>query len=229
MPTEVERYHALAQDAAAAMTDVLVTARPEWTGHMLAGASAKELWSRGIEPALILVGDEERLPRHRHPTPSSRAIGSRAMLVFSVRRRGLFANLTRFVYFRPPTQEERDLARAVAEVEAAALEASRPGTRLEEVFARIERAYSEVGHPGGERKHHQGGSCGYLSRDVIARPGARARLMERNAVAWNPSLPGAKIEDTVVVSGHAEQILTVDPRWPTVTVRGRRRPDLLVR
>ncbi|WP_426749708.1 M24 family metallopeptidase [Myxococcus sp. Y35] len=229
LPEELERYRALGRVAAEAMTDVLLAARPEWTGFELAGAASEVLWARGIHPALTLVGDERRLPLYRHATASRERLGGRAMLVSCARRHGLFANLTRFVYFRPPTVEERRLADDVARVEAAALRACRPGTTLGAVYHALVQAYAEVGRPGAEAKHHQGGSCGYLSRDRVALPGMAVVLEPHNAVAWNPSLPGAKIEDTVVVSPGGLEVLTVDPRWPTFEVDGRRRPDLLVR
>jgi Xaa-Pro aminopeptidase len=229
LPEELERYRALGRDAAEAMTDVLLAARPEWTGFELAGAGSEALWARGIHPTLTLVGEERRLPLHRHATASRERLGGRAMLVFCARRHGLFANFTRFVYFRQPSAEERRLSADVARVEAAALQVCRPGTTLGQVYDVLVQAYAAAGHPGGEAFHHQGGSCGYLSRDVVARPGSKVALELYNAMAWNPSLPGAKIEDTILVSPDGLEILTVDPRWPTMEVEGRRRPEILVR
>jgi len=44
-------------------------------------------------------------------------------------------------------------------------------------------------------------------------------------VAWNPSLSGAKIEDTFVIhSDGTLENLTFDPNWPSVEVAGRLRP-----
>jgi Xaa-Pro aminopeptidase len=229
LPEELERYRALGRDAAEAMTEVLLAARPEWTGWQLAGAGAEALWARGIHPALTLVGEERRLPLHRHATASREKLGARAMLVFCARRHGLFANLTRFVYFREPSAEERRLATDVAKVEAAGFRASRPGATLGQVYSAMVEAYAACGHPGAEAFHHQGGSCGYLARDDVAMPGSKVVIQPRNAMAWNPSLPGAKIEDTLVVSDQGLEILTVDPRWPTFQVEGRARPELLVR
>lgn len=227
---ELARYRALGRDAAEAMTEVLLVARPEWTGFELAGAGAEALWSRGIHPALTLVGDARRLPLHRHATASAEQLGSRAMLVFCARRHGLFANLTRLVYFQPPTAEQLKLTHDVASIEADIFAATRPGAALKDLYAELARSYRQHGHPGGERLHHQGGTCGYLSRDVVARPDTATVVEERNAVAWNPSLTGAKIEDTVVVStGRPVEVLTVDPRWPVETVNGLPRPALLVR
>ena len=229
LPPERERYRRLALETSEAMTDVLLAARPGWTGFRLAAAGAEALWRRGIEPTLTLVGDERRLPLYRHATASSNVLGARAMLVFCGRRHGLFANLTRFVYFREPTAEERRLHAAAAQVEAAAFSASRPGATLGDVYAAISAAYRDAGHPGAEALHHQGGPCGYLSRDAVARPGMTLALQLHTAVAWNPSLPGAKLEDTALITEGDLALLTVDPRWPTFQVEGRPRPDLLVR
>ena len=49
------------------------------------------------------------------------------------------------------------------------------------------------------------------------------------AFAWNPSLPGAKIEDTVLCDANGLEILTIDPAWPTFERAGRQRPYFLVR
>jgi Xaa-Pro aminopeptidase len=229
LPVEVERYRALGRDAAAAVTDVLAAAQPGWTGFALAGAAAEALWSRGIDPALALVAGEKRLPRYRHPTPSRDPLGGRAMLVVCARRHGLYACFTRFVAFRPLTAAERRLDAAVARVEAAALEASRPGVTLGELYDTLVAAYAREGHAGEEAKHHQGGPCGYLPRDALALPGSRLTLAHHGAVAWNPSLPGAKIEDTVLVGDGDAEVLTADPRWPAEPVAGRARPVVLER
>jgi Xaa-Pro aminopeptidase len=227
-PCEIDRYRLLGRQAAAAMTETLASASPNAAERDLAASGAAALLRRGIEPALVLVGGARRLPLFRHPTPTAEPIGSRAMVVFCGRRHGLYANLTRFVSFRPPTAEERRLADVVARVESAAFEASSPGTTLGEVYTAIAAAYGQLGFPGAELGHHQGGVTGYRSREVLAVPGSPARIEHGTALAWNPSLPGAKIEDTAVVTPGGPETLTEDPGWPTVAVDGRRRPDVLV-
>jgi Xaa-Pro aminopeptidase len=169
------------------------------------------------------------LPVYRHATAAAEKLGARAMLVFCARRHGLFANLTRFVYFRMPEAEERARDRAVAEVEADGLDGVRPEVTLGAVYDLFRAAYERHGHRGAEREHHLGGTCGYLSRDALALPGSAMAVPADGAVAFNPSLPGAKIEDTFLVRGQGLEVLTVDPRWPSRSVRGRARPELLVR
>jgi Xaa-Pro aminopeptidase len=196
LASEVERYRKLGKDAAEAMTEALIRAEPQWTENELAGQGARALASRGIHPTLTLVGGESRVSRHRHPFPSSARLGRRAMLVFCGRRHGLYANLTRFVYFEKPTEKELALHRDVAAIEAAAWQASAPGTRLSDSFHSIVNAYERLGHAEEHLKHHQGGTTGYLSREAVATSETHSVLLERTALAWNPSLPGAKIEDT---------------------------------
>jgi Xaa-Pro aminopeptidase len=229
VPEEIERYRALGADAARAVSETLSAARPEWTGHELAGAASRALWARGVHPMLALVAGEGRLPRWRHPTPSAEPLGAQAMLVLCARRHGLYANLTRFITFRAPTAEERARHAAVAEVEAAALAATRPGARLDEILGEIIAAYAAAGFPGAEREHHQGGPCGYQAREALATPDVTATLPHGAAVAWNPSVTGAKIEDTFVLTPDGLVAVTHDPSWPSTRVHGRARPDLLVR
>jgi Xaa-Pro aminopeptidase len=227
-PEEIDRYRRLGRDAAEALTETLEQAAPTATELDLAGVAASAMLRRGIDPALVLVAGADRAARYRHPRPTSARIGDRVSVVICARRSGLYANLTRHAFLRPPTAAERGAADAVAAVEAAAWKASRPGTTLGEVYSAIADAYARAGHPGAERGHHQGGTTGYLSREAIAMPGSTVRIETPLALAWNPSLPGAKIEDTVLRSDDALEILTLDPAWPTSDVAGRPRPDLRV-
>jgi Xaa-Pro aminopeptidase len=227
-PAELDRYRLLGREAAEAMTETVESAAPESTERDVSAVGADALLRRGIHPALVLVGGSRRLPLYRHPAPTAERLGDRAMVVFCGRRRGLHANLTRFVYFRQPTPEERRRMSVVAQVEAIAWNASLPGITLGEVYAAIAAAYERLGFAGAELEHHQGGVTGYRSREVLATPGSRWAIQLGTAVAWNPSLVGSKIEDTAAVTPDGLETLTLDPAWPTMTIEARRRPDVLV-
>lgn len=230
LPSEIDRFRALGRDAAEAMTAALGAARPDWTERDLAGHGAAALWERGVAPALILVGGEERVARYRHPVPTDARLGDRAMLVFCARRHGLVASLTRWLYFREPTGEERRLDGDVRDVEAAAFRLSQPGARLSDVYHGLAEAYARAGHAAEIGRHHQGGTAGYLARDIVASPATHTRIEADTALAWNPSLPGAKVEDTVLRTATGLDVLTVDPAWPVFPNADRiNRPDILVR
>ena len=224
-PEEQARYRALGQDAAAALGESLRFADPGWSEQELAGAISEALLSRGIQPLVLLVAGEERLFRYRHPIPKQHRLGRLFMGVICGRRHGLIANLSRLRSFGHP--QARQLHQRVCQVEAAALEASRPGATLGEVLEKIRAAYQAIGHPQEFENHHQGGLTGYKSREVLARPGHPTRLEVGMALAWNPSLPGAKVEDTFLLSEQGLENLTLDPAWPMTPFDGRQRPMVL--
>lgn len=229
LPAELDSYRHLGKLASAAMTEALSLAKPDWTEYQLAGAGAEALWKRGIHPALTLVAGERRLPLYRHATASSEPLGRVAMLVFCARQRGLYANLTRFVVFGSLTVEQEKLHADVREIEAAALEQCIRGTTLDQVYQTLKHAYEKQGYPNAIDEHHQGGTTGYLAREVVATPSTTDAVLANMAVAWNPSLPGAKIEDTFVISENQQlENLTLDPNWPAVEVNGRSRPLPLI-
>jgi Xaa-Pro aminopeptidase len=224
MPTELERYRQVGQKASAAMTEVLKASKPTWTEYQLAGAGAEALWARGLHPALTLVAGERRLPLYRHATPTGEQIGRQAMLVFCARGYGLYANLTRFVCFGSLSKDESELHRHVREIEAKALSASQPGMTLDAVYDVLAQAYEQHGFSHAIREHHQGGTTGYLSREIVANPQTKDFLTENMAIAWNPSVTGAKVEDTFVIlkDGNLEN-LSFDPNFPNVELEGRLR------
>lgn len=218
LPAERDRYRALGRHTAEAMTDAAAAARPEHTERALAADLAHLLVARGIDPLVILVAGESRLA-HRHPLPTDAVLGRRAMLVVCGRRHGLIANVTRWVGASDPGEQ------AILAVEAAFFDATRPGARLDEVFAAGAEAYGAHGFAADEwRRHHQGGPTGYAGRDPRATPATSDLIHEHHAFAWNPSAPGVKVEDTVLTTSAGIEVLTADGRWPTATVGSLHRP-----
>ena len=221
---ERERYRSLCVATATLLTDVLAEARPEHTERSVAAQLACAVVEAGADPLVTLVAGEPRIP-HRHPIPTGGLIGRRAMAVICARRHGMIANVSRWIRFGEPTREERDLERRILDVEAAIFAATTPGRTLGDVLDDIARAYADAGfEPDEWTKHHQGGPTGYLGRDPRATPGATEVIVAGQAFAWNPTAPGAKVEDTVVIDASGVDVLSVDPRWPTIDVAGLARP-----
>jgi len=233
LPGELGRYRALCAEAAAVVTDALLACAPEWTERRLAAHVAGELVARGAEPLVILVAGDSRA-RYPHPAPTDAPLGSGAMLVVCARRDGLIVNLTRSVAFAEPDAAARDRQRRILDVEAAAFDAMRPGVPLREILEAIARAYPAAGFDTDQwRRHHQGGAAGYAGRDPRATPFVEDAIASGQAFSWNPWVPGAKVEDTVLLAGRDEhqtvEPLTADARWPTIDVGGRARPVTLLR
>lgn len=224
LPAERGRYRDLGRDVAAAVTLVLREARPDTSESDLAAELVRAVVGAGAEPVVVLVGGESRRAV-RHPLPSPLPLGRRAMVAVGAKRHGLVVSLTRWVRFGPTPDDALD--DRLLEVEADALAATLPGRRLDAVLADIAVAYPRHGLPAGAWEgHHQGGPTGYLGRDPKVTPDARDLVVAGQAFAWNPSVPGGKVEDTVVVDagppdapGRVE-VLTVDPGWPAADIRG---------
>lgn len=230
LPSEIDRYREVGRLASEAMTEVLTQAQPSWTEYQLAGAGTEALWSRGLHPVLTLAAGDRRLPRYRHPLPSGEQLGRQAMLVFCARGNGLIVSLTRFVYFGNLSEQDKKLHRAIAEIEAVALNHSQVDTPLHQVYHALATAYEQQGYPNAIREHHQGGTAGYGAREVVATPETSDRLAANMVIAWNPSIPGAKIEDTFVLNSDNQlENLSCDPNFPQVEIAGRLRPVPLER
>ena len=217
-PAEVQRYRQLGADMGIAIGEAAERVRPRMTEHAIAGLLSQAACDRGAVPIVVLVAADERIRTRRHPLPTDKALETTGMLVICARRHGLITSTTRLVSFGPPSEEMRRGMRAVATIEAAAVLATRPGARANEIFARIQRAYADTGYPDEWRYHHQGGPVGYATRDYIATPHTDFEVEQVQAFAWNPSVPGAKSEDTFLITEAGAELLTPTPGWPQVQV-----------
>lgn len=140
------------------------------------------------------------------------------MLVLCGRRQGLVCSITRLVHFGPPSAEICKKAKAVAEIDAGMIAATRPGCRLGEIFQTAVELYAGAGYLDEWQLHHQGGPAGYEPREYTARPGATEKVSVGQVYAWNPSITGTKSEDTIMVGKDGNEVLTAIPGWPTTRI-----------
>lgn len=209
-PEEILRYREVGRRASAAMREALADAQPDWSEQELAGHGARALWARGLDPTLVIAAGSKRGTLYRHPVAKNAPLGEWAMLVFCARGHGLYANLTRFRFFRERHQKEVEKFRILKRIESAALAASIPGATLSDVYRTLEQAYITSGLAGEIDLHHQGGITGYLARERIASANTPDVLSENMALAFNPSVVGAKVEDTVLLTANGFENLTKD-------------------
>ncbi|MCA1843615.1 MAG: hypothetical protein LC792_10605, partial [Actinobacteria bacterium] len=161
----------------------------------------------GLFASALMVAGADRLPRYRHPIPAGAPLGSRAMIVVCAERGGLYANLTRFVHFEPPDAELSGKLEACQGILARMRNATCPDRTLGDIFDDCQKFYADAGFPDGWRHHHQGGLTGYRSREMIAAPGVALGIAPGQAYAWNPSLPGAKAEETFVLTAAGAEVI----------------------
>lgn len=231
LPAEQARFRALGRLCAEAMDRAVRAVQPGMTEFEIAAILAAEARRRDVLPIVNLIATDERIYRFRHPLPTSKRLGRYAMLVLCGRQHGLVCSITRLVHFGSPPDDLRHKAEAVAAVDAAFIAATQPGRTLSEVFLAGRAAYTAAGYPGEWRLHHQGGPAGYDPREAIATPDTHDAVACGQAYAWNPSITGAKSEDTILVGDDGFENLTEIDGWPTLEVNtGRRtipRPAIL--
>jgi Xaa-Pro aminopeptidase len=203
----VERYRGVAADTMAAVDAACAALTPAMTETEAAGAVTAACRAAGLFTPALMVGGAARIPRHRHPIPAGAPLGARVMVVVCAERGGLYANLTRFVHFEPPDAELAAKLEACQGILARLRDATRAGRTLGDVFDDCRTFYADAGFSDGWRHHHQGGLTGYRSREVIAAPGGALEITEGQAFAWNPSLPGAKAEETFLLTAGGPEVL----------------------
>jgi Xaa-Pro aminopeptidase len=229
-PEELERYRAAGRDTAEAMVEALGALTPETTEYEAAAALGSACLGRGLSTPVLLAGGEGRQERHRHPIPTAAPLGAHALLAVTAEREGLHVSITRLVSFGEPPDELVSRVRAAAEVDAAMLRASRPGTPVNEILRVAADTYERLGFPDEWRRHHQGGITGYAGREIFATPGDETPLPQSGAVAWNPSVTGGgKSEDTALVTESGVEIVTRTPELPELPFDGITRPGILIR
>ena len=218
---DIAAYRELGQDTAVAVEGVCRELDPRDTEREVAGQLAGALANRGIAAPVALVGSGERAQQYRHYTPTDVQLGSYALVSVTARRAGLHASCTRTVAFDPPSWLD-DRHATAARVETSALAATREvgcaGGTAADVFERVQDAYAALGHPDEWRAHHQGGAAGYAGREWIATPTHDAPVELPMGYAWNPTVQGAKSEDTMLVTENEFEPLTTTGEWPTQTV-----------
>jgi antitoxin VapB len=136
------------------------------------------------------------------------------MLNLCSRKWGLAISITRFIHFGALPADLADKFRIAGEVNAALLNATRVGATSAELFKVAQAAYAAAGFPGEERFHHQGGPTGYGEREWVATPTGAEVVVNNQAFAWNPSIRGGKVEDTVILRDGVIENLTPTPELP---------------
>jgi len=219
---EINRFRSLGTEAAEVIETVMREAEPADTEREVAGRLRERLFARGIESPVVLVGGGERTQQYRHYKSKDTQLGTHALASIVAVRDGLCASASRLVAWDPPAWLHERTENAMT-VEATALAATQAvgtaGGTAGEVFDAIRDAYAAVGYDGEWRNHHQGGAAGYASREWIATPDATDPVEVPMAYAWNPTVQGAKSEDTFLVSQDTVETLTATGDWPTTTVQ----------
>ena len=168
----------------------------------------------GVRAPVVLAAADHRIERYRHPLPGPTPAERRLMLVLVSERWGLHAAVTRIREFEPPSNELRRRIEATAQVERAMHEATVAGATLGDVLNAARAAYDRERFGAEWELHHQGGSIAYQGRETVAVPGDATRIDAGMAFAWNPSITGAKAEDTFILGADGSRRIVTGAGTP---------------
>lgn len=216
---EVDRYRGLGRAAGEAIGTLCRSLRPGGTERVVARLVSDAAAAIGARAIVVLIAADERIARFRHPVPTDRGWQQRLLVAACIQREGLVVALSRIVCAGAGSDDLPARTRAAGSVFGALLDATRPGASGRDLFHTAQRAYAAAAFPGEEARHHQGGAIGYRSRDWIAHPASDEEVQAPQAFAWNPSITGTKVEDTVVLSETGVELITASPGWPLIDGR----------
>ncbi len=231
--TELSRYRWLGKQVTEAVAEVCLAVRPGMDEYEIEALTAASLNSRGILPTVLLVGVDDRIFKYRHALPFGQVLNKYAMINVVAEKWGMPVAVTRFVHFGNPPAEIRDKLDKTAFINAMYEHATVPGARLADIWEKCKDWYAEVGFEGEWELHHQGGAIGYNDREYVIYPGIDEEVQENQPFAWNPTIRGTKVEDTIIAHKNGFEVITVSTGWPVIEVEidGRiyPQPDILVR
>jgi antitoxin VapB len=215
--SEIARYRWLGAETAAATVEALHEVEPGLSEYDLEAITAAGLLRRGILPSVALYAVDERIFKYKHAVPRGKRLKQYGMLNLCSRKWGLAISITRFIHFGALPVELAARFNSAAHVNAALLNTTRAGAISAELFKVAQAAYAAQGFSGEERFHHQGGPTGYGEREWVATPSGTEAVVDNQAFAWNPSIRGGKVEDTVILRDGVIENLTATPELPVLT------------
>jgi antitoxin VapB len=208
----------LGYDAGKAMGTITEKIWPGMTELEIAARIDAEFATKKIVAVVNLVAADARLERFRHPVPTENRWEKLVMLVACAKRDGLIVSLSRLVCAGTIPAETERRTEAAARVNARLREVTLSGRTGADLYNAAASAYDKLGYTDEINKHHQGGACGYRTRDWVAHPTSCEKVFENQAFAWNPSITGTKVEETGIVTPDGFEIITTTPDFPQIAI-----------
>ncbi|HQZ94961.1 MAG TPA: M24 family metallopeptidase [Pyrinomonadaceae bacterium] len=213
---ELIRYRELGRDAGAIMRKVIEEIAPGDTEISIAAKIRSASARHNVSSVVTLVAADERIARFRHPVPTENSWKKTLLMVTCAKRFGLIVSLSRIVCIGSIPDDLQRKTEANASVNAALSAATRSGVTGAEMYTTAATAYAAAGFDGEIDKHHQGGAAGYKTREWVAHPQSSEIVHLNQAFAWNPSITGTKVEETILTTERGIEVITTSPDFPQI-------------
>ena len=214
---EIDRYKKLGSDAGKAIMTVIGKLQPGETETEIAARMSGEFAKTNINPVVTLVAADDRIANFRHPVSTENRWQKKLLLVTCAKRQGLIVSLSRLICVGEIPYEMQRKTEATAFVNASLMHSTKPGITGADLYKIAADAYDEAGFRDEINLHHQGGAAGYRTRDWVAHTTSSEIVQEHQAFAWNPSITGTKVEETVIVTDGDAETITTSPDFPVIT------------
>ncbi|MBM4171105.1 MAG: M24 family metallopeptidase [Ignavibacteria bacterium] len=230
---EVLRYKYVAEQSTEAVAEVCMNIKPGMSEFEIETMTANALRNRQILPTVLLTAVDERIYKYRHALPGGAKLKKYVMINICAEKWGMPIAVTRFVHFGQLPEILKARLEKTAIVNAHYQEFTRPGVSAFEIFEKMKNWYKSVSFVNEWMLHHQGGAIGYDDREWIIYPGNKEVVQNNQAFAWNPTITGAKVEETMIVNENGFEVITKSPNWPMIIVNlnGKKypQPNILIR
>lgn len=229
---EQARYREIGLQAALVVEQCCRKIAQGQSEYEIAGKVTGRLMELGYQVPVCLIAADERLQGYRHPLPTGKRVERIAMIAVCAQKYGLTASLSRIVSLYALSTELERRHSAVCKADAAYILSTVEGARAGGVVSAGRAVYEDEGYAGDFHLHHQGGALGYLTRDYCANEQCGEIVCNKQAFSWNPTIAGTKSEDTFLVQGERQELLTHTGEWRyrEISHAGKSilRPDILV-
>ncbi|MBC5689479.1 M24 family metallopeptidase [Mediterraneibacter sp. NSJ-55] len=226
------RMREIGPECAQILEDCVREIKPGETELEAAGRVMGRLTARGYQIPVCLVASDERMYKYRHPLPTEKKIEKYAMIAICGQKYGLTVSISRIVSFGPVPDEIQRKYEALLKIDATYILNTKAGVWSQDVLNKAYEAYKEQGYEADFHLHHQGGALGYLTRDYCTNERTQERIYDHQGYSWNPTIAGVKLEDTYLINGEQQEIISDTGNWVyrEVTIDGKtiRRPDIWI-
>jgi Xaa-Pro aminopeptidase len=212
---EIERYSWLNKKCASIVEFTCREVKPGMTEEQMQAIVSAKLLENGIVPTVLLIATNDRIYNYKHAITKTDTLKKYAMINICAKKWGLISAVTRFVHFGPLPEQLEKNQEHITNIYASILAKMNVGTEVSNVFSHLQEAYRKEGFPKGWEQHHQGGAIGYKEREYKAYFGCDYIIRKNQTFAWNPTLPGVKVEDTILVTNDGIKTLTYTGDWPS--------------
>lgn len=229
---EEQRLEEIGAESAQILEDSVRDVKTGETEWEAAGRVAGRLMARGYQVPVCLIASDDRVLKYRHPLPTGKRIEKYILIAICAQKYGLTSSITRLKSFGPVSEELKKKYEALLKIDAAYIANTKAGVPAKSVLKKGYELYSAEGYEADFHLHHQGGALGYLTRDYCANFHTEDLVLDGQGFSWNPTIAGVKLEDTFVVHGDSQKIVTETGNWVyrEVAVDSKiiRRPDILI-